>query len=90
MSTKKYIEASVAMNRQQHEAMLRLYDKGTNHDGHTWVTFSDVEDAVADIIMAGSCGLAKAEPEPELSDEEKISKEIQDLRDMLTDRGINV
>lgn len=52
MSTKKYRKAYPRMTDAQKDAMYALFMKGTNHDGHTWVTFSDVEDAVADIIMA--------------------------------------
>lgn len=53
MSTKKYRKAYPRMTDAQKDAMYALFMKGTNReDGHVWVTFSDVEDAVADIVMA--------------------------------------
>lgn len=54
MSSEKYINASKnLMNEKQRKIMANLYMKGDNHDGHSWNTFSDIEDAVAEILEAG-------------------------------------
>jgi len=53
MSTKAYREAYRFMTDEQKEAMCELFDKGINlEDGHVYVTYSDVEDTVANIVMA--------------------------------------
>jgi len=48
MSSKKYIETQ--MSDRQHNIMWELFMKGINRDGRSWVTFGDVEDAVADLL----------------------------------------
>lgn len=50
MSSEKYQKAYELMNDKQKSIMYKLYMKGVNHDGHTWNTFGDIEDAVADIL----------------------------------------
>lgn len=50
MSSEKFQKAYELMNDKQKSTMYKLYMKGENHDGHTWNTFTDVEDAVADIL----------------------------------------
>ena len=54
MSTKAYIEASKLMTDEQHDIMYDLFMEGVNfEDGHVYVTYTQVEDAVAKLIMAG-------------------------------------
>ena len=48
MSSKKYIETQ--MSDRQRDIMWGLFMKGTNCNGRLWVTFGDVEDAVADLL----------------------------------------
>ena len=48
MSSEKYIKTE--MSEKQRKVMVNLYLKGINHDGHSWNTFSDIEDAVADLL----------------------------------------
>jgi len=38
------------MTDNQKGAMSDLWDKGTNHDGHVWVTWSDVENCIVKLI----------------------------------------
>lgn len=52
MSTKAYREAYEYMTDKQKEAMYTLYQNCINHDGHSWATFTDIENAVAEIVMA--------------------------------------
>lgn len=48
MSSKAYQDAyRYALTSEQRDIMFDLFMKGVNHDGHSWVTFSDVEEAVA-------------------------------------------
>ena len=51
MSAPEYIKAHNLMTEKQKDAMHDLYMTGINGDGHTWVTYTDVEKAVAKIIM---------------------------------------
>lgn len=48
MSSEKYIKTE--MSEKQRKVMINLYLKGINHDGHSWNTFGDIEDAVADLL----------------------------------------
>lgn len=48
MSSEKYIKTE--MSEKQRKVMTNLYLKGINHDGHSWNTFGDIEDAVADLL----------------------------------------
>ena len=50
MSCKEYIQCYEKMTRRQKDAMFDLYIKGINYDGHVWVTFGDVEYAVAMLL----------------------------------------
>ena len=48
MSSKAYQDAyRYALTSEQRDIMFDLYMKGVNRDGHSWVTFSDVEDTIA-------------------------------------------
>lgn len=53
MSKEKYRLAHDRMNQQQRQAMSDLWMKAINHDGHAWVTFSQVEEAVGDFFQIG-------------------------------------
>lgn len=46
MSTKAYIEANEMMTDKCKNAVTDLYLKGINHDGHSWNTFSDIEECL--------------------------------------------
>lgn len=51
MSSKEYINVfEKYMNDSQRDAMSDLYMKGVNHDGHVWVTYSDVEEFVVELF----------------------------------------
>ena len=50
MSKKSYAEIYDKMSNKQKDAMANLYMSGINNDGHTWVTYGDVEEAVAIIV----------------------------------------
>lgn len=50
MSSKEYREVYSRMTDRQKDVMWNLWMQATNHDGHAWVTFSQVEDAVAEIL----------------------------------------
>lgn len=50
MSSVKYQKAYDRMTEKQKQIMANLYMKGINHDGHSWNTYSDIEDAVADLL----------------------------------------
>lgn len=52
MSAPEYIKAHNLMTEKQKDAMHDLYMTGINGDGCVWVTYADVERAVAKIIMA--------------------------------------
>lgn len=47
MSDKLYQEAYEKFNDKQKDTMYDLYMTGINHDGHSWVTYGDVERSVA-------------------------------------------
>ena len=53
MSSKKYQEAYDNMTDKQKDVMWELWMQATNRDGHAWVTFGQVEDAVAEILGFG-------------------------------------
>lgn len=50
MSAKEFIEVYPLMTDTEKELMYDLFMKGINHDGHTWVTYGDVERVVGLII----------------------------------------
>ena len=50
MSSIKYQKAYDRMTEKQKQIMANLYMKGINHDGHSWNTYGDIEDAVADLL----------------------------------------
>lgn len=53
MSSDKYIKVAETMNEKQKNIMWNLFMSGKNFDdGHSWVTFQEAEDAVAEILMA--------------------------------------
>lgn len=53
MSSAKYIKVySDLMNSAQRKIMGELYMKGINRDGHSWNTYGDIEDAVAELLLA--------------------------------------
>ena len=51
MSAKEYREAWKYMTDKEKELMSDLYMTGVNHDGHSWVTYGDVERVVGTIIL---------------------------------------
>ena len=55
MSSIKYQIAYDRMTEKQKQIMADLYMKGINHDGHSWNTYGDIEDAVADILEEKAC-----------------------------------
>ena len=52
MSSKAYQEAYKYMSDRQKDAMYRLLQGCINHDGHSWATFGDIENCVAEILMS--------------------------------------
>lgn len=52
MSSVKYQKAYDGMTEKQRQIMANLYMKGINHDGHSWNTYGDIEDAVADLYFS--------------------------------------
>ena len=50
MSSVKYQKAYDGMTEKQKQIMANLYMKGINHDGHSWNTYGDIEEAVADLL----------------------------------------
>lgn len=52
MSAPEYIKTHKFMTEKQKDAMHDLYMTGINGDGHLWVAYSDVEKAVAKIILS--------------------------------------
>lgn len=54
MSAKEYQEAYKFMTDKEKNLMYDLFMKGVNHDGHSWVTYGDVEKVVGEIIN-GRC-----------------------------------
>lgn len=51
MSCKEYVEAYKCMSEEEKELMSDLFMTGVNHDGHSWVTYGDVEKVVGKIIL---------------------------------------
>lgn len=51
MSAKEYIEAYPLLSDTEKTMMGDLYMSGINHDGHTWVTYGDVERIVGILIL---------------------------------------
>ena len=52
MSCKLFIDTYDTLNDEQKEILYNLYMTGINQDGHSWVTYGDVEEAVAKMIIA--------------------------------------
>ena len=50
MSAKEYQEAYPHMTDKEKKLMYDLFMSGINHDGHSWVTYGDVEKVVGQII----------------------------------------
>lgn len=50
MSSVKYQRIYDRMTEIQKQIMADLHMKGINHDGHSWNTYGDIEDAVADLL----------------------------------------
>lgn len=50
MSDKLYIKMYENLTDKQKDIMTDLYMKGVNKDGHTYVTYTDVEHTVALLI----------------------------------------
>jgi hypothetical protein len=50
MSSVKYQKAYDRMTEKQKQIMANLYMKGINRDGHSWNTYGDIEEAVADLL----------------------------------------
>lgn len=50
MSAKEYIDVYDKMTDYEKDLMYDLYMTGINHDGHSWVTYGDVEKTVGLII----------------------------------------
>ena len=52
MSCKSFIEEYDRLNDEQRGILFNLYMSGFNRDGHVWVTYGDVEEAIAKLIIA--------------------------------------
>lgn len=52
MSCKLFIDTYDTLNDEQKEILYNLYMNGINRDGHSWVTYGNVEEAVAKLIIA--------------------------------------
>ena len=50
MSSKAYQEAYKYMNEEQKDAMYKLWQGCINHDGHSWNTFTEIENTVAELL----------------------------------------
>lgn len=50
MSSVKYQRIYDRMTEIQKQIMDDLYMKGIYYDGHSWNTYGDIEDAVADLL----------------------------------------
>ena len=50
MSSVKYQSVYDMMTERQKQIMAALYMRGINHSGHSWNTYGDIEDAVADLL----------------------------------------
>ena len=51
MSAKIYQEAWEHMSEKEKDLLGDLWDKAINWDGHSWVTYGDIERVVGTIIM---------------------------------------
>lgn len=51
MSAKEYQEAWEYMTEKEKDLMWELYMTGINKNGHSWVTYGDVEKTVGLIIL---------------------------------------
>ena len=51
MSDSLYRSIFNTMTEEQHDVMIDLYMKGRNFDSHSWNTFTDIEHAVAKILL---------------------------------------
>ena len=51
MSCEEYVRAYKHMSEEERELMWNLFMTGVNHDGHSWVTYGDVEKVVGKIIL---------------------------------------
>ncbi len=51
MSARELIEAWPMMTEEEKNLMHDLYMTGVNRDGHSWVTYGDVERVVGQIIL---------------------------------------
>lgn len=56
MSCKEYIECYEKMTDRQKDTMYDLYMSGVNYDGHVWVTYGEVERAVAKLLTTPNDG----------------------------------
>lgn len=56
MSCKEIFEAYPKMAEEEKQMMHDLYMGGINHDGHSWVTYGDVERVVGKIILGRTKG----------------------------------
>lgn len=75
MSTQKYQDAYKYMNDAQKDTMYELFESGVNReDGHVWVKYTDVENAVADIIIAQTYSLGDPRDISEMSNFELMEE----------------
>lgn len=51
MSCEEYVKAYKLMTDEERNLMNDLYMTGVNRDGHSWVTYGDVEKVVSKIIL---------------------------------------
>lgn len=51
MSCEEYVKAYKLMTDEERNLMNDLYMTGDNHDGHSWVTYGDVEKVVGKIVL---------------------------------------
>ena len=51
MSDYLYRNIYNTMTDEQQDVMYDLYMKGVSHDSHSWNTFTDIEHAVAQILI---------------------------------------
>lgn len=56
MSCKEIIEAYSKITAEEIQMMEDLYMNGINRDGHSWVTYGDVERVVGKIILGRTKG----------------------------------
>lgn len=50
MSSKRYQVIHKKLTDEQLEAIHKCWLQGVNHDGHTWVTWTDVEELICDLL----------------------------------------